>query len=104
MVVVAGSGRDVAGQSDAGQGSQRQLRRPADAGFQHAANPQTNTCFPAQVVNLARFGPAADAGWFDVDDVAGVDGQGQAGRRPVDGCFRPGKAAYLICGRSRLWS
>src|SRR5690606_4755111 len=79
ILIVASGGGDVAGEGEAGQGGQGQLRGAADASFQHAAAPHRHVVRAAEVVHLARLAPAGDAGRLDVDDIAGADGQGKAG-------------------------
>ena len=68
---VALAGRDVAGQDEIGQRRERDVVRAADARLQHAAAPDRNAGRLRDVVDLLRFGEAADAAQLDVDDAAG---------------------------------
>src|SRR5579863_2350942 len=58
--------------------------RAADPGFQHPATPDRNLLLPANVVNLARFGEAADPADFDIDNAAGSGFQSNRRRASAD--------------------
>src|SRR5271156_5978501 len=65
----------------------REARRAADAGFQHAAAPDGNGFLPAEIVNAAGWGVAADAAQFYIDDLAGADFDGGAGMLNIVNAF-----------------
>lgn len=62
--------RDIAWQDEAGQRGHVNVVRAANPRFEHAAAPDRNPAFVAIGLNFARFGVAADATEFDVDDAA----------------------------------
>src|SRR5439155_17004376 len=62
------------------------VRRAADAGFEHAAVPYGNAARRAQIVQPDRLREAADAPGLDIDDAAGAGGDRLA--RNVDGLDR----------------
>ena len=69
---VALAGRNIARQHEIGQRGQRDVVRPADARFQHAAAPYRNARRLRHVVHALGFGESAHAPQLDIDDAAGV--------------------------------
>src|ERR1700760_2791679 len=70
---VALAGGDVAGKREVGQRRKRDVVRAADAGFEHAAAPDRDAAFLAEIVNAANHGVPANAAELDVDDFAGAE-------------------------------
>src|SRR3989454_2070029 len=71
-IEVASARGDVARQREIRQRRQMQVRRAADARFEHAAVPHRNAMRRAQVVKPDRLGKPAHASRLDVDDAAGA--------------------------------
>jgi hypothetical protein len=75
---VALAGGNVTGKREIGKRGQGDVVSAADAGFEHAAAPDGDGFFLAEIVNAARGGVAADAAELDIDDLAGADFDGGA--------------------------
>ena len=79
FVPVAGAGGDVAGEREIGLRGHGDVVSAADAGFEHAAAPNGNVVFLAEIVDAFGLEVAADAAEFDVDDFAGAESDGGFG-------------------------
>src|SRR5271168_5099182 len=84
---IAAAGGNIAGQREIRQRGHGDVVRAADAGFQHAAAPDGNGFLPAEIVNAAGWGVAADAAQFYIDDLAGADFDGGAGMLNIVNAF-----------------
>src|SRR5690606_42166501 len=67
---VAAARREVAGQAEVGEGSERDVVGAADAALQHPAAPYRDAVGRAEVVDGARGGEPPYPSRFDVDDAA----------------------------------
>src|SRR5439155_609479 len=63
----------IARHRDPGQGGEREIRRPADAGLEHAPDPARGPLALRGVVDTARLEDAPDPTGLDVDDAAGAE-------------------------------
>jgi len=79
LLPVAGAGGDVAGQREVGLGGHGDVVGAAYTGLQHAAAPDGDGIFGAEIVDAFGLQVAADAAEFDVDDFAGTEGDGGFG-------------------------
>ena len=73
FVPVTLAGGDVAGEREIGERGHGDVLGAADAGFEHAAAPDGDGVFPAEIVNAFGFVETADAAELDVDDLAGTE-------------------------------
>src|ERR1044072_5754876 len=64
---VAGAGRNVSGQRESLERGHRDVMRPADAGFEHAAAPNRDVVLTTDAFDLLRLRMAADASKLKVD-------------------------------------
>src|SRR3972149_896280 len=93
LTVIPIRGRDIAGESEARQRGERQIRRPSNPRLQHPSAPHGYPAFSAEVVDRATFLEAAHAAGLDVDDPAGAD---------LYGFSRgPGREGGLLAGEGR---
>src|SRR6202007_1039259 len=79
FVPVTLAGGYVAGEGEVGEGGHGDVLGAADAGFEHAAAPDGDGIFLAEIVDTFCLEEAADAAEFDVDDFAGAESDGGFG-------------------------
>src|SRR3972149_3531592 len=73
LTVIPIRGRDIAGESEARQRGERQIRRPSNPRLQHPSAPHGYPAFSAEVVDRATFLRGPPPAGLDFDDPAGAD-------------------------------
>ena len=79
FVPITLAGGDVAGEREIGERGHGDVLRATDAGFEHAAAPDGDVVFLAEIVDAFGFMESADAAKLDVDDFAGAERDGGFG-------------------------